>query len=77
MIALPAGVTVWLLAGATAMRNYAESSVMRSPRASARQVQVSEIQQTSVVLHNCSLLLHAAVVVVLGEEHAEAPASRC
>jgi hypothetical protein len=30
MIALPAGVKVWLAAGATDMRNYAELSVMRS-----------------------------------------------
>jgi hypothetical protein len=30
MIAAPAGVRVWLAAGVTDMRKYAESSVMRS-----------------------------------------------
>jgi hypothetical protein len=30
MIALPAGVKVWLAVGATDMRNYAEWSIMRS-----------------------------------------------
>jgi len=32
MIALPAGSKVWLVAGATDMRNYAEPMVMRSWR---------------------------------------------
>jgi hypothetical protein len=34
MIAPPPGVRIWLAAGATDMRNYAESLVMRSPRQS-------------------------------------------
>jgi hypothetical protein len=34
MIALPAGVRVYLACGVTDMRNYAESLVMRSPRQS-------------------------------------------
>jgi hypothetical protein len=33
MITLPSGVRVWLACGVTDMRNYAESSVMRSPPA--------------------------------------------
>jgi hypothetical protein len=32
MIVLPSGAHVWLACGYTDMRNYAESSVMRSPR---------------------------------------------
>jgi hypothetical protein len=32
MIAVPGGARVWLATGHTDMRNYAERSVMRSPR---------------------------------------------
>jgi hypothetical protein len=52
MIALPAGVKVWLVAGATDMRNYAEPSVMRSCRCRACSLQ--DIPSTTTVHNNAA-----------------------